>query len=58
MSILDDIRSGRHAYDWQAEDAGGRPELTAWRERIARHPLEDVRRHLLAMVEDLDEPGA
>ncbi|MGH6890111.1 MAG: ketol-acid reductoisomerase [Rhizomicrobium sp.] len=55
--ILDDIRSGRFARAWMAENAQGLPWFKTMRARAAAHPIEKVGERLRAMMPWLAEEG-
>jgi ketol-acid reductoisomerase len=46
-AILDEIRSGAFAREWQDESAGGRRRLDALAGEASRHPIEEARRRAL-----------
>jgi len=48
--ILDEIRSGRFAEEWVAENRAGRPRFNELREAGKRHPIEKVGAELRAMM--------
>jgi len=48
--LLADVRSGRFAHRWMAENARGRGGFLARREEEATHPIEHVGRALRAMM--------
>jgi ketol-acid reductoisomerase len=52
--ILDEIKSGRYAKRWVAENEAGRPVFNATRAAERRHPLEQVGARLRAMMPFLD----
>ena len=54
-SILDDIRSGRFAEEWIAENKAGRPRFGALRKEGAEHPIEKVGEELRAMMPFVSE---
>ncbi len=54
--VLADIQSGQFARDWMDENASGRTQFTALRERAAAHPIEAVGRRLRAMMPWLNKP--
>ncbi|HYD53729.1 MAG TPA: ketol-acid reductoisomerase [Gemmatimonadaceae bacterium] len=49
-ALLDDVRSGRFADEWMAENARGRGAFLARRAEEAAHPIEGVGRALRAMM--------
>lgn len=55
--ILEDIRSGRFARAWMAENAAGRPWFSAMRAQAAAHPIEAVGERLRAMMPWLAAEG-
>jgi ketol-acid reductoisomerase len=50
--MLEDIRSGAFAREWKAEEAAGRPRLTAALARARAHAIESARRRALAAGDD------
>jgi len=48
--ILEEIRSGRFAEEWVAENRAGRPRFNELREAGKRHPIEKVGAELRAMM--------
>jgi ketol-acid reductoisomerase len=48
--ILEEIRSGRFAQEWVAENRAGRPRFNELREAGKRHPIEKVGAELRAMM--------
>jgi len=48
--ILEEIRSGRFAQEWVAENRAGRPRFIELREAGKRHPIEKVGAELRAMM--------
>ncbi|MGQ0743266.1 MAG: ketol-acid reductoisomerase [Acidimicrobiales bacterium] len=48
--ILDEIRDGRFAAEWVAENAAGRPRFNELRRRGAEHPIESVGAELRNMM--------
>jgi ketol-acid reductoisomerase len=48
--ILDEIRSGRFAEEWIAENKAGRPRFNQLREEGREHPIEKVGAQLRAMM--------
>jgi ketol-acid reductoisomerase len=48
--ILEEIRSGRFAEEWVAENRAGRPRFNKLREAGRRHPIEKVGAELRAMM--------
>src|SRR2546421_1887880 len=48
--ILEEIRSGRFAQEWVAENRAGRPRFNDLREAGKRHPIEKVGAELRAMM--------
>jgi ketol-acid reductoisomerase len=48
--ILEEIRSGRFAEEWVAENRAGRPRFNELREAGRRHPIEKVGAELRAMM--------
>ncbi len=53
--ILGEIRTGKFAREWMAENEAGTPKLLAAREAVANHPIEEVGRRLRAMMPFLNE---
>ncbi len=49
-AILAEIRDGRFAAEWVAENAAGRPRFKALREQGRSHPIEQVGAQLRAMM--------
>ncbi len=49
-AILDEIRDGRFASEWIAENRAGRPRFNQLREAGAKHPIEKVGAELRAMM--------
>jgi ketol-acid reductoisomerase len=48
--ILDDVRSGRYAAAWIAENEAGRPWFEAKRREERAHPIEQVGAQLRSMM--------
>jgi ketol-acid reductoisomerase len=48
--ILDEIRSGRFAEEWIAENRAGRPRFNQLRQDARAHPIEKVGADLRAMM--------
>jgi len=48
--ILEEIRDGRFAREWLAENEAGRPEFRRRKEADASHPIEEVGRRLRSMM--------
>jgi ketol-acid reductoisomerase len=48
--ILEEIRDGRFAAEWVAEDRAGRPNYRALREQGKSHQIEQVGAELRAMM--------
>jgi len=48
--ILREVQDGTFAREWVLENQAGRPSLTAYRRSEAAHPIEEVGRHLRAMM--------
>jgi ketol-acid reductoisomerase len=48
--ILDEIRSGKFAEEWIAENDGGRPNFNKMRQEAMEHPIEKVGAELRAMM--------
>ncbi len=49
-SILEEIRDGRFAEEWIAENRAGRPRFNEFRSRAQSHPIEKVGAELRAMM--------
>src|SRR5207249_2122654 len=49
-TILDEIKSGKFAQEWVAENRGGRPRFTELREQGRAHQIEKVGAELRAMM--------
>jgi len=49
-TILEEIRDGRFAAEWVAENEAGRPRFTALRQEGRSHPIEEVGARLRAMM--------
>ncbi|MDP9386874.1 MAG: ketol-acid reductoisomerase, partial [Actinomycetota bacterium] len=48
--VLEEIRSGKFAEEWIAENRAGRPRFSALREKGQQHPIEKVGAELRAMM--------
>jgi ketol-acid reductoisomerase len=48
--ILEEIRDGRFAEEWVAENRNGRPNFNEYRRRAQEHPIEKVGAELRAMM--------
>jgi ketol-acid reductoisomerase len=57
-AVLDEIRSGAFAREWQAEVAAGSPQVREAMERAARHPIEAARRRALGLIRQAPENPA
>ena len=55
--VLDDVRSGRYAERWIAENEAGRPSFDARRDAERDHSIEQVGRRLRAMMPFLESRG-
>ena len=49
-AVLDEIRSGAFALEWQAEVADGSPHVREAMARVSRHPIEAARQRALGLV--------
>ena len=56
--ILDEVRDGRFAREWLAEQEDGAPRLRALEAEEARHPMEDAGRRVRGSLGAVDSPGA
>ena len=56
QQILAEIKDGRFAREWVAEDDAGRPTFTALRDKGAGHPIEQVGTRLRSLMSWVDRP--
>lgn len=56
-SVLADIQSSNFAEKWIDENAAGRSEFLALRQRVAQYPIEKIGSDLRAMMPWLEAPG-
>src|SRR3972149_4942136 len=54
--ILGEIQSGQFARDWVLENQANRAQFLAMRKRDAAHPIEEVGKHLRAMMSWIKPP--